>query len=223
MTLSRRLGEFIAAAFTGIWIQSHEHHDALIEIARLCKDSKWNLATWDIDRGLQTAGTGNTTAVAGGTDPLAAIRALSALAKKDSSALLVLPNFHRFLQSTEIVQALARQIQEGKNSRTFIIILSPVVQIPVELEKAFTVIEHDLPDRGQLESIARSIATEKNELPTGDDLQRLVDAAAGLTRFEAESAFSLSLVRKSRLTPQAVWESGAEKRFRASVMANVLS
>lgn len=206
MTLSQRLGEYIAAAFTGIWIHGFEHHDALIEIARLCKDNKWNLATWDIDRGLQTTGTGNTAAVAGGTDPLAAIRALPALAKKDSSALLVLPNFHRFLQSTEIVQALARQIQEGKNSRTFIIILSPVVQIPVELEKAFTLIEHDLPDRGQLESIARSIATEKNELPTGDDLQRLVDAAAGLTRFEAESAFSLSLVRESRLTPQAVWE-----------------
>ena len=27
----------------------------------------------------------------------------------------MLPNFHRFLQSTEVVQALAHQIQAGKN------------------------------------------------------------------------------------------------------------
>ena len=128
------------------------------------------------------------------------------MARKDSSALLVLPNFHRFLQSAEIVQALAHQIQQGKENRTFIVILSPVVQIPVELEKQFVVIEHDLPDRPQLEQIARGIATESDELPEGEDLLKLIDAAAGLTRFEAEGAFSLSLVREGKLTPQTIWE-----------------
>ena len=34
----------------------------------------------------------------------------------------------------------------------------------------------------------------------------LLDAAAGLTRYEAESAFSLSLVRHSRILPDAVWD-----------------
>jgi hypothetical protein len=29
MNLSHRLGEYIAACFTGIWVQSHEHPDAL--------------------------------------------------------------------------------------------------------------------------------------------------------------------------------------------------
>jgi len=43
-------------------------------------------------------------------------------------------------------------------------------------------------------------------MPKGEELQRLLDAAAGLTRYEAEGAFSLSLVRESKLTPQAVWE-----------------
>ena len=56
MTLSKCLGEYIAACFTGIWVQSHEHQDAIIEIARLCKDHDWSLATWDIDRGLQANG-----------------------------------------------------------------------------------------------------------------------------------------------------------------------
>lgn len=202
MSLTQRLSEYIAAAFSGIWIMSFEHDDALVEIARMCNERKWNLASWDIERGLVTGGQ----AAANATDPLAAIRALPSLASADSSVLLVLPNFHRFMQSTEIVQALARQIQEGKQSRTFIVILSPVVQIPVELEKAFVVLDHDLPSREQLEQIAKGIATEKGDLPEGDDLKRLMDAASGLTRFEAEGAFSLSLAREGKLTPETIWE-----------------
>ena len=39
MPLSEQLTEYIAACFTGIWIESHEHEDALAEIGRLCHDS----------------------------------------------------------------------------------------------------------------------------------------------------------------------------------------
>jgi len=60
--------------------------------------------------------------------------------------------------------------------------------------------------RDQFEEIARGIATEEGELPEGDDLQRVLDASAGLTRFEAEGAYSLSLVRHRRIEPHAVWE-----------------
>jgi hypothetical protein len=99
--------------------------------------------------------------------PLAAIRSVNSLAGEDSSAVLVLVNFHRFLPSAEIVQALARQLAHGKQNRTFVVILSPVVQVPTELEKLFVVIEHPLPSREQLEAIARGVATESHELPSG--------------------------------------------------------
>ena len=94
----------------------------------------------------------------------------------------------------------------GKQTRTFIIILSPVVQMPVELEKHLIVIEHELPDRVQLLKIAQDVATEAGELPPEPDLQRVLDAAAGLTCYEAEGAFSLSLVRHGKLEPQSICE-----------------
>ena len=215
MSLSQRLAEYIAAAFTGLWVQSHEHADALTEIARLCRERKWASAVWDIDRGLQVAGQNSATA----TDPVAAIKSINALATGDNSALLVLPNFHRFLQSTEVVQALAHQIHAGKQNRTFVIILSPIVQVPIELEKDFVVIDHDLPDRDQLRQIAQGVATEPGEMPTGQDLQRLLDSAAGLTRHEAEGAFSLSLVRERKLAPQAIWELKAQALKKSGLLA----
>jgi hypothetical protein len=76
--------------------------------------------------------------------------AVNSLATADGTAILVLQNFHRFLQSAEIVQALSQQVIAGKQNRTIVVVLSPVIQLPVELEKLFVVLEHELPDRTQL-------------------------------------------------------------------------
>ena len=208
MTLKERLLEYVSACFTGLWVQTFEDSEALREIAELCREHHWPLATWDVDRGLEVAGLPADVAHAagGGADPIAAVKALAALAAPDGSAVLVLRNLHRQMGSLEVVQAIAHQIEAGKQSRTFVVILSPVVQIPVELQKLFVVVEHDLPGREQLLGIARSLATEEGDLPAGRDLDLVLEAAAGLTRFEAEGAFSLSLVRKGRIDAEAVWQ-----------------
>ena len=66
----------------------------------------------------------------------------------------------------------------------------------------FTVIEHDLPDREQLAAIGSGVATETGEWP--EDAQAVLDASMGLTRFEAENAYSLSLVRHGCVKPETV-------------------
>ncbi|MFO0905704.1 MAG: AAA family ATPase [Pirellulales bacterium] len=206
MVLAERITELIQACFTGLWIESHEHEDALAELAALCQREAWRLAAWDIERGLQVVG-GPPLADNGTNDPLAAIRALAAWpAAEQQPKLLVLVNFHRFLASAEVVQSLIRQITAGKQTRTFVVILSPLVQVPTELEKHFQIVTHELPGRTQLAEIARGIATEPAELPVGGEFEHLLDAAAGLTRYEAEGAFSLSLVRHGRLEIETLWE-----------------
>lgn len=215
MSLATRIQEYVRAGFSGLWIQSFEQEDALAEIAGLARDQRWRLACWDSHQGLSipnrngpadAADTGATVANGAG-DPLAALRSLDALATPDSAALLVLRNFHRFLGSAELVQATACQIERGKRQGMFLLVLAPAVNIPLELEKHFIVLEHDLPDRDQLTAIARAIATEPGEFPEDRLAQEaLLDAAAGLTRFEAEGAYSLSLVRQGKLVPQTLWE-----------------
>ena len=201
--LKEKLKQLVSACFTGIWIETFEFQETLSEIAQLCRDEEWIGATWDVGNGLRV---GNGEAVADATDPLAAIRSVSGLASQGSTVLLVMNNLHKFVSSVEIMQALQHQLIEGKQNRTIIIGLSPQATIPIELEKLFVVLEHALPDRQQLEAIARELATEDNELPDEAELETILDAAAGLTRLEAENAFSLSLVRHGRITPDAVWE-----------------
>lgn len=211
MTLRENLSEHVRACFAGIWISSHEHDDALADIDAVCREGGWNLLTWDCDRGLTLryvdghAGNG----ADGNTDPLPAIKALATVGGDSAGkqTLLVLRNLHRFLDNAEVMQAVANAIVAGKQLRTFIVVLAPVVRVPVELEKLFAVLEHELPDSDQLLEVAKSIATEDGELPEADDaLQRILDASAGLTRYEAEAAYSLAIIRHGRIEPSTIWE-----------------
>jgi hypothetical protein len=204
MTLKQSVSELVRACFSGIWIESPEQTDAISELAEMCREEQWQLATWDIECGLRGP-TGSPLEQDAG-DPLSAVRVVSSLADGQTPAIVVLQNFHRFMQSAEIVQALAHAIHDGKQRRGFVVILSPIVQLSVELEKLFVTVEHRLPDRQQLLEVAAGIATESGEMPEGSQLDAILDAAAGLTRYEAEGAFSLSLVRDGRLTPESIWE-----------------
>ena len=214
MSLPTQLREHVAACFPGIWIQSHEHDEAEAEIRQLCHAQEWTLATWDVDRGLTANGTADRSA----TDPLATLKALPSLAT-DGTTILVMRNLHRFLGSPEMVQALDTQISEGKDRRTFVLILAPVVDIPAEIARQMIVLEHGMPARDQLEKIARSVATEPGDLPEGPQLAALLDASAGLTRMEAEGAYSLSLVRHGRIQPQEVWDLKAQALKKSGLMS----
>ena len=172
MSLSDTLSELIAACFTGIWIETHEQEDALIEIARLCHQQEWTLATWDLDRGLKMRATDIESPQL--QDPLSAIRSLGSNSNGDQTMVLVMSNLHRFLQSVELVQALQHQVIAGKaisdihhRSRTL------AFRCRQKLEKLFTIVEHALPSRGQFEEIARGIATEESELPDETEYNRV--------------------------------------------------
>ena len=136
--LIEQFAEYVRACFAGIWIETFEPDEALREIAELCRNEEWSLATWDVERGLNVGGAGMGEGMEGGshhvatTDPVAAIQSAGALASEGGAEILVLQNFHRLLGSLEVIQAMARQIGLGKQNRTFLVVLAPVVQIPVE-------------------------------------------------------------------------------------------
>jgi hypothetical protein len=212
MTLSDELTDYVRAAFTGLWVQTHEPDKAEREIAQHARQQKWKLAVWDIAHGLRLPNAPQAAVPeVGAGDPLAVLRALPTLAEQDGTALLLVHNFHRFLANPEVIQTTFAQLVAGKQQRTFIVVLAPVVQLPIELEKLFVVLEHALPDREQLLRIARELTSDSpDDLPQGADLERVLDAAAGLTRYEAEGAFALSLTRHNAIQPMSIWELKAQ-------------
>jgi hypothetical protein len=214
MSLCNQLVDYINAAFSGIWIQTVEPDEAERELVGRARQEHWTLAVWDIARGLKLPLNSSAT-LPDVSDPVAVLRVLPTLAPgtaaSDQTTVLVLPNFHRFLNSPEIVQTLFEQLITGKQRRTFVVVLAPLVQIPQELERSFVIVEHSLPSQDQIGQIATDLISDQPEgRPNGQAWKALLEAAAGLTRAEAEGAFALSLARHGTLRPDVIWDLKAQ-------------
>jgi hypothetical protein len=202
--LQVRMHELVNAGFAGLYVQSHEPDNAVLEIHTLAHRNEWSLLVWDVDAGLSVNG-GPPQSI----DPFGAIKSLARYKPADPSGatLLVLHGFHRFLGDPAMIAAVQRMVTAGKAERTYVVIVAPVVALPVDLEKQFVVVEHALPDREQIREIMVNVANGDGEIPDDQaELNRLLDSAVGLTRYEAEGAFALSLARHGKLVPSVLWE-----------------
>ena len=52
--------------------------------------------------------------------------------------------------SGEMVAEITKTVTECKTHRNFVVVLSPVVQLPPELERLFIVVDHEPPTREEL-------------------------------------------------------------------------
>ena len=196
--LAAMLAELIAAAFPGVVVTSDEPEEVLRDLARLCGERNWNLATWTADGGED-----------GPADPLAAVKALPQSGDGETPSVLAMVHAHRYFQSAELLAAVRTSLSAGKTRRTHLVLVQPSTELPPELRRDFAVVDAPLPSRDDLDAVARGVATESGELP--EELHPVLDAAAGLTRGEAENAFALSLVRHGRLDPDPLWEMKAKQ------------
>src|SRR5260370_15117359 len=155
------------------------------------------LLTWSVTRGLRRVGGVRTMAISEQShDPL---EALTAIGKLTEPSLVVLKDFHPFLGSAPTVRAMRELAQELKSTYTTVILLSPVLTIPVELEKEISVLDVPLPSfRDLLQLLKEIVAVVRQGNKARIDLTReqaeqLIKAAQGLTLSEAENAFAKAI------------------------------
>src|SRR6185369_4874067 len=105
-----------------------------------------------------------------------------------------------------------------KNSFKTIILVSPLLEIPTELEKEITVLNFPLPDRVELSQLLDRIIQDVSQFKQvkieldGAGRERLLQAALGLTLSEAENVFAKIIVKDERLSAEDVNEVFAEKQ-----------
>jgi SpoVK/Ycf46/Vps4 family AAA+-type ATPase len=92
-----------------------------------------------------------------------------------------------------------------KGTRKTIVLMSPVQEIPIELEKEVVLLDFPLPDMAELDEV---LSTEMNRARgnsiTTEEREKLLKAALGLTRDEAEKVYRKARVMAKRLTAEEV-------------------
>jgi len=133
------------------------------------------------------------------------LTALDFVVSSRDQAIFLFKDFHPFLNDTTIVRRLRDLVPELKASYKTLILLSPLLKLPPELEKEITVVDYALPsleDLGRLlDYVIESVKNNphiQTQMTTGER-EAILQAALGLTATEAENVFSKSLVEKRRL------------------------
>jgi ATP-dependent 26S proteasome regulatory subunit len=150
-------------------------------------------------------------------DPLAA---LDMVIEQVEPALFVFKDFHPFLTRNHfaVIRKLKDIAVHLKDSFKTILLVSPLLEIPAELEKEITVLNFPLPAREDLSALLDRIVAEVQDSSqvalelAEPDRQRLLQAALGLTLGEAENVFAKIIVKHQRLSGQDVPEVLAEKQ-----------
>ncbi|MCX7858415.1 MAG: AAA family ATPase, partial [Deltaproteobacteria bacterium] len=135
--------------------------------------------------------------------------------------ILFLKDFHRFINAVDIIRTMKNLVPVLKATDRHIVLISPVLQIPVELEKDMTVLDFELPTVAELLEVANRIVQD-NALDISVD-EKVIAAAKGLTLAEAENAMALSLVTEKTFSKrileqeklQAIRKSGLMELYEA--------
>jgi SpoVK/Ycf46/Vps4 family AAA+-type ATPase len=135
-------------------------------------------------------------------DPL---KALEHVHRGEGRALYVLRDYHPFLKDPSVVRRLRDLAGELRKTRKSLLLLSPVLKLPPELEKSVSAVVYwELPRRREIEAIARRLigqapADARGQIDSDPGfLEKVVEAALGLTEVEAENVFAKSMVRTRR-------------------------
>jgi len=155
------------------------------------------LLQWSVTRGMRRVSAGRAVAVSEQSrDP---VEALAAIGKLTEPSLVVLKDFHPFLDSAAVVRGMRELAQDLKSTFTTVILLAPVLTIPVELEKEVSVLDVPLPSFRDLYQLLKEIVTvvrrgnkARVEL-TREQAEQIIKAAQGLTLSEAENAFAKAI------------------------------
>ncbi len=166
------------------------------------------LLGWSVAKGFRREGGAKAAAgLDGAREPLAA---LAAIEKLSEPSLVVLKDFHPYLSDPAVVRALRELAHALKSTFTTVVLLSPTLVIPPEIEKEVSVLDVPLPSYRDLLLLLKEIVgvvrqgnRAKVEL-TKDDADQLIKAAQGLTLAEAENAFAKAIARDGRLSKDDV-------------------
>lgn len=196
--------DLIYAGFSAIWHRSVELDEAQLDLTKVCDQEGWTWYVWDCVRGLRfiDKDTKMWKGFEKSQNPLAPVTQDFPKTEEDQRNVVLLHNYHRFLENPQVVQAVINAALRGKSVSTHYVVLSPVSEMPVELERTFTVVEHPLPGEKELSSIAEELARDAS-VPIE---QGSIEAAKGLTRKQAENAFSLSIRNHGKVEAGEVWD-----------------
>ena len=208
------LKDYLRAGYPAICLLTQEPDRA----EKTILNNELNFYAWDCLQGIRQAGTH--TLVDEIRDPVEALNWLGNL----SDTVLIAHNLHLFMSIPEVIQAIQNGVVRWKATGCSLVMISPAVKMQPEIEKIFHLLDLPFPSEKELFDMQVELAKgaslhDKNgHLFEVECDYKSARAAKGLTEFEAETAFALSLVKEGRFSQKVITRTKAQMIRKSGLM-----
>lgn len=201
--MQEELSILIQAQYPLIYLVTSEEERAEQAIAAIAQARPHHkLYVWTVTHGIVEYGQPRSVTQHNTVSPEAAIEWMI---RQREPALFVFKDLHPFLDSPAVTRWLRDAIASFKGSQKAMILMSPVQHVPIELEKEVVVLDYPLPNINELNQVlSQQLDQMRGRRITTETREKLLKAALGLTRDEAEKVYRKAQVTTGRLTETEV-------------------
>jgi len=209
------LKTLIKARYPAIWLVTQEEE----RVTEIIKNSFFfkaetgdmrEIYEWSAISGIQKITAQGREDISAAQDVFSALEEIKSIAEGGEKQLFILKDPHDFLKDPLSIRQFKEAYFTLKTTFGSIIVVSPILQIPTELEKMITVIDVPLPTFDELKEKLLEIVNEVNEahglaikLDNGK-LEEIVKAGLGLTMSEFEHTVAKSIVKHRDVIPEEI-------------------
>ena len=180
--IEAELDTLIRARYPLIYVVSWEERRVEETLREVCKRRGKKMIMWTYTTGMA----GNVAS----RDPLAA---LDYIMGAPDQSVFVLKDFHPFIGDVAVTRRLRDLVYALKTSYKTLILISPLLKLPPELEKEITVVDYQLPTLGEIDRLMEKHYSKRQVQP-GDKHRH--DPAGARTGIKSRIGFDLQRSRK---------------------------
>jgi SpoVK/Ycf46/Vps4 family AAA+-type ATPase len=201
--MQEELNILIQAQYPLIYLVTAEEDRAEKEIAAISqmKQQPRKLFVWTLTHGMVEHGQARTTQ----HNTISPEAAIEWTTRHKEPAIFVFKDLHPFKDSAAVTRWLRDAIASFQGTQKVIILMSPIQQIPIELEKEVVVLDFALPSLSELDRVLSTQLdrTRQNRL-SNEGREKLLKASLGLTQDEAEKVYRKAQVKRGKITEAEV-------------------
>jgi hypothetical protein len=220
MNFETEIETLIRARYPILYIITSEEMRLQNILVQIAAKRQKKLFEWTYSSGILPAGTSIQSQKGRNTSTKDPLAALDMVIEHVEPAIFLFKDFHPFLTRNNfaVIRRLKDIALHLKNSFKTIVLVSPIMEIPAELDKEVTVINFPQPSKEDLSLLLDKITKDVEDLKQvtidldEEGRDRLLQAAMGLTLGEAENVFAKIIVREQRLGAEHVNDVFAEKQ-----------
>lgn len=202
--MQEEISILIQAQYPLIYLVTSEEERTERAIAMIAqnKNQQRRVFVWTVTHGIVEYGQSRHITQHNTVSPEAAIQWVI---QQKEPGIYIFKDLHPFIDSPATTRWLRDAIASFKAAQKTIILMSPLQQVPIELEKEVVVIDYPLPDLTELNQVlSQQLDKTKGRRTTTETREKLLKAALGLTRDEAEKVYRKAQVKAGRLTEEEV-------------------